>query len=101
MTDQVTATTIPLLHVTANMIIAEEAVAVAVERHKSIIIMSETAVDETKIENSTSHRQIEVVPTGKEVEVEVGVAVQKEETLLGIVTEEGIIEEETNLRRGL
>lgn len=98
MTDQVTVTTIRLLHVTANMI-AEEAEAVAVKGHEVIIIMTETAVGETKNENSIRLRQIEVVPVEEEVEVEVGV--QKERKLLGIVTEEGIIEEENNLKRGL
>lgn len=102
MIDQVTETTTPLLHVTASMV-TEEAEAVAVKGHTAITIMTETetAVGETKNENSIRRRQIEVVPLEKEVEVRVGVAVQKEETLLGIVTEGGIIEEENNFKKGL
>lgn len=100
MTDQVIGTTIPLLHVTADMI-AEEAVAaaVAVEGQEVIITMTETeiAVNEAKNENSISHKQIEVVRIEKGVEVGVEVAVQKEKNLLGIVTEGEIIEAEHNL----
>ena len=100
MTDQVIGTTIPLLHVTADMI-AEEAVAaaVAVEGQEVIITMTETeiAVNEAKNENSISHKQVEAVRIEKGVEVGVEVAVQKEKNLLGIVTEGEIIEAEDNI----